>query len=117
VLLVGEKCPLRSGHGTWPQSLISADGAEVLQVLYGGVGRMSWELARLNKLSKAAAAASTTSGEPAAQIARLKRRVTELEYVRGRLDRRVKALESSTSWRVTAPIRAIGRTARTFRKS
>jgi methyltransferase family protein/glycosyl transferase family 2 len=116
VLLVGEKCPLRSGDGSWAQSLLSADGAEVLQVLYGGVGRLSWEQARLNRLNKAAAATST-SGAPAAQVARLNRRVKELDSVRARLDRRVKDLESSTSWRVTAPIRAIGRTVRTFRKS
>ena len=117
VLLVGEKCPLRAGSGEWPESLLSADGAEILQVLYGGIGRMSWELARLSKAASQPAVAPTTTKQAEAQIADLKRRVSELDAVRGRLERRIKALESSTSWRVTAPVRVIARRARKLRSS
>ena len=44
------------------------------------------------------------------EIADLKRRLEESELIRNQLAQRVTALENSTSWRVTAPLRKVSST-------
>lgn len=90
ILVVGEYCPFSSE--------LEAPGIdELLQALYGGIGQMSWEVTQLHRRSRNGASADDQA------------RITELEQ-------RVKAMEASTSWRLTAPIRSVGRLTRRVRR-
>ncbi|MEW9805306.1 class I SAM-dependent methyltransferase [Mesorhizobium sp. ZMM04-5] len=93
VLLVGEACPLRKpidgSQVPFPDGLAN----DFLQVIFGGIGKLAWEQARP---PKAAALQGVGSGD----MAGLRARLVQVEMERD-------ALLNSTSWKLTAPLRAV----------
>ena len=92
VLLVGKASPLRRPVADLGMPLTSPLVNELLQVMFGGVGHLSWH--------KAAPQAGNMSGPgPETNL--------ELENLVARQEQTIRALQNSTSWRITAPLRAI----------
>jgi glycosyltransferase involved in cell wall biosynthesis len=104
VLVVGEEGPLCKTIEQVPTSLLSSSVSDMLQVIFGSIGRLSWQFAR------------QSVSEPRKELERTKK---ELESTRKALapkDQRIQHLEElvraykeSTSWRVTKPLRALRR--------
>ena len=142
VLVVGEKSPLLEPLSGTDVSLLSQEANELLQVMFGGLGHLSWgyakeirmhrslklEVTRLKKAGskqqgKAAArppARGKAGDASARQVRELKSRVrelrAELKSARANLSEaqaHVAALEQSTSWRVTRPMRYLSGKLRT----
>jgi hypothetical protein len=93
VLLVGDSCPLRRPIDGSQEPFPTAVVNDFLQVIFGGVGKLAWEQGRKTRV------------EPVEGIG--SKEMTDLKVQLARVEAERDALLRSTSWRLTAPLRAL----------